>query len=89
MASRRRWHGGRHWCRCARGVTGLRVDGDDVATVTSALSQLLTDPMRARLMGEAGLTRVHAEFAWERVAEKTRGLHMQMQGNMAMRRHVL
>lgn len=53
------------------GVTGMRVNGNEVAAVTLALRRLLDDPLLARRMGEAGLARVHAEFAWERVVEKT------------------
>ena len=71
------------------GVTGFRVDGDNVAAVTSALNRLLADPDLARRMGETGLARAQAEFAWERVADKTRHLHGQMQGKGTMRRHVL
>ncbi len=37
------------------GVTGFRVDGNDVAAVTMALIRLLADPELARRMGEAGL----------------------------------
>ncbi|WP_413438367.1 glycosyltransferase family 4 protein [Sulfuriferula sp. GW1] len=58
------------------GETGLRVVGNELA-VTSALHRLLDDPSLARRMGEAGLVRAHAEFAWERVADKTRRLQQQ------------
>lgn len=58
------------------GVTGLRVDGNEAAAVTSALRQLLDDPLLVRRMGEAGLVRVRAEFSWERVADKTRQSQM-------------
>jgi len=61
-------------------VTGMRVDGNEVAAVTLALRRLLDDPLLARRMGEAGLARVHAEFAWERVADKTRQMQIQIQG---------
>jgi phosphatidylinositol alpha-1,6-mannosyltransferase len=61
------------------GVTGLRVDGNEAAEVTSALRHLLDDPLLVRRMGEAGLARAQAEFAWERVADKTRQSQMQMQ----------
>lgn len=54
------------------GVTGLRVDGKEAATVTSALRHLLDDPLLVLRMGEAGLVRAQAEFAWERVADKMR-----------------
>lgn len=55
-------------------VTGLRVDGTSTERVADGLRRLLDDPLLARRMGEAGLARVHAEFAWERVAEKTLAL---------------
>ena len=71
------------------GVTGFRVDGNSVAAVTLTLNRLLADPDLARRIGEAGLARAQAEFAWERVADKTRQLHDQMQGEKTMRRHVL
>ncbi|GBL45750.1 glycosyl transferase, group 1 [Sulfuriferula multivorans] len=58
------------------GMTGMRVDGNELA-VTSALHRLLGDPSLARSMGEAGLIRAQAEFAWERVADKTRRLQLQ------------
>ena len=58
------------------GLTGLRVDGNEAAAVTSALRQLLDDPLLVRRMGEAGLVRVRAEFSWERVADKTRQSQM-------------
>ena len=61
------------------GETGLRVNGNEAAAVTSALRHLLDDPLLARRMGEAGLVRAQAEFAWERVADKTRQSQVQMQ----------
>lgn len=58
------------------GVTGLRVDSNEAAMVTSALRYLLDDPMLVLRMGEAGLVRAQAEFAWERVADKMRRAQM-------------
>ncbi|MEO6148196.1 MAG: glycosyltransferase family 4 protein [Sulfuriferula sp.] len=55
-------------------LTGMRVDGNALMAVTSALLDLLNDPLLVGRMGEAGLVRVQAEFAWERVADKTRQL---------------
>ena len=55
-------------------LTGMRVDGNASMAVTSALLDLLNDPLLVGRMGEAGLVRVQAEFAWERVADKTRQL---------------
>ncbi|MGO9444361.1 MAG: glycosyltransferase family 4 protein [Thiobacillaceae bacterium] len=56
------------------GVTGVRVDGDSVEAIASALRALLNDGDLCKVLGEAGLKRAQAEFAWERVAEKTRNL---------------
>jgi phosphatidylinositol alpha-1,6-mannosyltransferase len=58
------------------GVTGLRVDSNEAAMVTSALRYLLDDPLLVLRMGEAGLVRAQAEFAWERVADKMRQAQM-------------
>jgi phosphatidylinositol alpha-1,6-mannosyltransferase len=54
------------------GVTGLRVEGNELAAVASALHRLLDDKALSQAMGEAGLARVQNEFSWERVAKKTR-----------------
>jgi phosphatidylinositol alpha-1,6-mannosyltransferase len=56
------------------GVTGLRVDGADSAAVEDALARLLGDPEYAEALGAKGRERACREFAWERVAEKTRAL---------------
>ena len=53
------------------GETGLRVNGKDTGAVISGLRDLIVDPDFARQLGEQGRCRVHADFAWERVAEKT------------------
>jgi phosphatidylinositol alpha-1,6-mannosyltransferase len=58
------------------GVTGLRVDSNEAAMVTAALRYLLDDPLLVLRMGEAGLVRAQAEFAWERVADKMRQAQM-------------
>lgn len=52
--------------------TGIRVDGAEAAEVAQGLRQLLTHPERMRALGETGLDRVHARFAWEQVAQTTR-----------------
>ncbi|MBP6944828.1 glycosyltransferase [Patescibacteria group bacterium] len=46
------------------GKTGVLVDGRDVDEVRDAIQGLLDDPMKAKLMGEAGRTRVLEEFQW-------------------------
>lgn len=53
-------------------VTGLRVDGTNVQAIATAVTELLSDPNRARVMGECGRRRVEAEFTWQSVAQRTR-----------------
>jgi phosphatidylinositol alpha-1,6-mannosyltransferase len=54
--------------------TGLRVDGVSVDAVVDGLRSLLTQPALSLEWGQRALQRVKQEFAWERVAEKTRQL---------------
>jgi len=54
--------------------TGLRVDGNDIQAVVDGLRHLLLQPELTATLGQAALQRVEQEFAWERVAEKTRQL---------------
>ncbi|MBU4500458.1 MAG: glycosyltransferase family 4 protein [Gammaproteobacteria bacterium] len=56
--------------------TGLRVDGVSVDAVAAGLRTFLTRPEQAREWGQQALQRVQREFAWERVAEKTRQLNL-------------
>jgi len=48
------------------GETGLLVDDDRPEAVAEALAAVLSDPARARRMGEAGRRRAQAEFSPER-----------------------
>ncbi len=48
------------------GETGVLVPTRDPAALGRALSGLLADPIRARLMGAAGRARVLARFGWDR-----------------------
>ncbi len=57
------------------GETGLRVDGVSVEAVTDGLRSLLTQPAQTLEWGQRALQRVEREFAWERVADKTRTLN--------------
>ncbi len=61
------------------GVTGLRVDGASVDVIAAAVIDLLSDPARARAMGEQGRRRVEAEFTWDSVVQRTRLLSAAMQ----------
>lgn len=54
--------------------TGLRVDGESARAVADGLRRLLTQPGWAAELGQRALQRVQREFAWERVADKTREL---------------
>lgn len=54
--------------------TGLRVDGSDVDSVARTLDKLLRHTAETLAMGQRGWARTQSEFAWERVAEKTRAL---------------
>jgi phosphatidylinositol alpha-1,6-mannosyltransferase len=54
------------------GVTGLLVDGRRPEETAAAIVDLLDDPERARLMGEAARRRVLEEFNWEAVSERYR-----------------
>ena len=52
------------------GETGLLVDGDDTDDVARALRELLSDPDRARVMGERGRAWVRERWNWDRWAEE-------------------
>lgn len=56
------------------GVTGVRVDGTSTEAVATGMISLLGSPEFARQLGAQGCNRAFAEFAWEKVAEKTLGI---------------
>jgi len=56
------------------GVTGYRVQGEDLQQVTTALHALLSDNALCRRFGDAGHARALHDFSWEAVAAKTLGL---------------
>jgi phosphatidyl-myo-inositol dimannoside synthase len=56
------------------GQTGLVVDGTQVGEVAAALLNLLHDPDRAAAMGKRGAARARADFSWEVIAARLRGL---------------
>ncbi|MEO1766702.1 glycosyltransferase family 4 protein [Thiobacter aerophilum] len=56
------------------GVTGLRIDANDVRPVSSALAQLLADDSGAQTMADQARARAHHEFDWAVVADRTRRL---------------
>ncbi|HZR51644.1 MAG TPA: glycosyltransferase family 4 protein [Streptosporangiaceae bacterium] len=52
------------------GETGYVVRGGDVAATAARISELLTDPAKARAMGEKGLAWVNREWRWELAAAR-------------------
>jgi len=63
----------------SHGETGLLVPPDDPSALAAAVVTLLSDPGRARAMGEAGRRRVRDHFSVDRMVE----------GNLAVYRKVL
>lgn len=53
------------------GVTGIRIDGEDIDAVAGAAVRLLSDPDYAQCLGRAGMERARSSFGWEHVAQKT------------------
>ena len=56
------------------GVTGQVVDGRSVPAVADAVAGLLADPARAGAIGAAGREWVEAQWRWDVLAERLRGL---------------
>ena len=57
-------------------ASGTPVDPERFAAdLASTLTEVVADPVAARLMGEAGRLRAEAEFSWARVAERTRSIY--------------
>ncbi len=54
------------------GVTGLRVDGENVEAIAAAVIDLLADSKKAHAMGEQGKLRVKTAFAWDSIVDRTR-----------------
>lgn len=56
--------------------TGTPVDPDRfVADLAATLTEVVSDPALARLMGRAGRMRAEEEFSWSRIAEQTLGIY--------------
>ena len=64
----------------AEGVDGLLVGYQDDHALASAILDLLRDPVRAAAMGDAGRTKVHARYTWERVADQFRQVYAAVAG---------
>jgi phosphatidyl-myo-inositol dimannoside synthase len=60
------------------GVSGLRVDGENLEVLVQGLRKLLDYPDLGQKMGRAALSRVLSEFDWSVVAEKTRRLNREV-----------
>lgn len=56
------------------GVTGYRVNGEDVTQLVVTLEKLLADNALSRRLGQAGHARANLDFSWNAVAHKTRHL---------------
>lgn len=56
------------------GDAGIRVDPDDVGSITDGLATVLTDESRAAALSEAGLERAE-RFDWNRTARETRAVY--------------
>jgi phosphatidylinositol alpha-1,6-mannosyltransferase len=54
------------------GVTGIRVDGENVEAIAAAVIEMLADPDKARTMGEHGRQWVESAFTWESIVDRTR-----------------
>lgn len=59
--------------------TGTPVEPERfVADLAAALTEVVSDPTRARAWGAAGRRRVEAEFAWGQIADRTRALYAEL-----------
>jgi glycosyltransferase involved in cell wall biosynthesis len=63
------------------GETGLLVPPDEPVSLARAINELLSDRSRAEAMGAAGRTVVEAEFAWNRIAQRTIALYTSVAGS--------
>ena len=54
------------------GVTGMRVEGDNVEEIAAAVIDLLANSKKAHVMGEQGRLRVKTAFSWDSIVARTR-----------------
>jgi glycosyltransferase involved in cell wall biosynthesis len=64
----------------AEGETGYVVPPGDDAAMAARIAELLTDPVRAREMGERGLRRVREEFSCEAQLARVEALYARLLG---------
>ena len=56
--------------------TGQPLDPDRfVMDLADTLTEVLDDPIRARMMGQAGRARVEREFGWDKIARSTKAIY--------------
>ena len=56
--------------------TGTPLDPERfVADLAATLAEVVADPARARLIGEAGRRRAEADFSWPSIAARTRAIY--------------
>ncbi|MDN3310031.1 glycogen synthase [Microbacterium oryzae] len=61
--------------------TGTPLDPDRfVADLAAALTEMVSDPDRARALGAAGRERAEREFSWGAIADRTRALYAEVLG---------
>ncbi|MFT4234856.1 MAG: glycogen synthase [Microbacterium sp.] len=61
--------------------TGTPLDPDRfVADLAAALTDMISDPERARAWGEAGRQRAEREFSWAAIGDRTRELYAELAG---------
>ena len=56
------------------GITGLRINGDNVDQITDAVLALLSDPQKASALGANGRRWVQETFTWDSVVSRTQAL---------------
>ena len=59
--------------------TGTPVDPEKfIADLAATLTEVVSDPGAARLMGEAGRLRARSEFSWDSIAARTRAIYAEL-----------
>jgi starch synthase len=59
--------------------SGTPVDPEQfIADLATTLTEVVSDPAAARLMGEAGRMRARSEFSWDSIADRTRAIYAEL-----------